>query len=193
MEAPGTSAVTITTSWQMEIKNCYGWLWVQTPQQKPPISDHARSTEGGSLWYSAYLHRDHWGENMGQTIKQPSSFGFTVNLHHSSIFLPVALNINMDSWGGQDPVLPGVKLVIYAKETPAKPLIGGHGLHWDFMGHRYSWCWDMHLLLILIQYLNSDIMFSFTSIYIYFLKGDWMNEAQAETGIRQWNSGQLCV
>lgn len=37
------------------------------------------------------------GKNMGQTIKQPSSLGFTVNLHHSSIFLPAALNINTDS------------------------------------------------------------------------------------------------
>lgn len=35
-------------------------------------------------------------------------------------------------------MLPGVKLVIYAKETPAKLLIRGHGWQWDFTEQLFT-------------------------------------------------------
>lgn len=88
-------------SWQMRIKKCYGWSWAQTPVQKHCVSSHDRNTEGGSLWLSTILHIDHWGHKHGPNHKTASRSGFIVNLHHSSVFLPAALNINMDSWGGQ--------------------------------------------------------------------------------------------
>lgn len=133
------------------------------------------------------------GKTMGQTIKRSSSLGFTVNLHHSSIFLPAALNINMDSWGGQDPKLPGVKLVIYAKHTNKAFNWGSLlalGLYRatvprpTLLTHRAS-CAGCRtciiLLLILILKPNSDI--TCESFYIYFLNV-CRNESHLKTGSR---------
>lgn len=79
----GTSAVTITMSWQMEIKKCYGWLWVQTLQH---VSSHGRTQREAVSDTVHTCTGTTEGENMGQTIKRPSRLGFAVNLHHSSIF-----------------------------------------------------------------------------------------------------------
>lgn len=130
-------------------------------------------------------YRDTERKDIGHTIKRPSLLGFTVNLHHSSIFEPATLNINPDSWGGNQNVL----VIICAKETPREPLFGGRCRHWDFMGTDPAVLPIGHHLVYSSWYYHTTATRPWNLIQI-----SWIKSKQARVGLwSKTSSLSFCI